>query len=131
MGGGRPAPTKIDPGVGWLAFHCSLTVYVIPAASDATVCTAAAFGEKVPASPPLSFQAITWPAPKAPPLMKMPRSWLTPGDAVQRSALALRTAFEATVGVIVCTSVLASMSVQVVPSLPSSRYCCQLTAGWV
>src|SRR5260370_8008742 len=49
----------------------------------------AAFGEKVPAKPPLSFQAINWPAPNSPPLMNSPTSWLTPGVAVHKSAFAL------------------------------------------
>src|ERR1700730_17695989 len=61
--------------------------------------------------------------------MKMPRSWLTPAWAVHRSAFPVRIAYELAVGVKVNANVLVSIDCQVTPSLWSSRYCCQLTAG--
>src|SRR2546425_7616679 len=52
-----PAPAKIVPGSRWFAFHCNLAVWVTPERTAVTACTLAAFGEKVPPKPPLSFHA--------------------------------------------------------------------------
>src|ERR1700737_2201759 len=74
-----PAPATIVAPLAFLfVFHCSLTVYVTPWVRGTTVWAMAALGEKVPAKPPLSFQASGCPAVvgNAPPEMVMPRSWL-------------------------------------------------------
>src|SRR5438128_11493074 len=94
-----------------------------------TVWTKAAFGENVPAKPPLSCQPTICPAPYVPPLIRMPRSWLTPACDVHRSALPDRTASELVVGVKLRLRLVASIGCQVVPLLPVSVYCCQLIAG--
>src|SRR5207249_5858902 len=94
-----------------------------------TAWTKAAFGENVPANPPLSFQPTICPVPYAPPLIRMPRSWLTPTCAVHRSALPDRRASELVFGVKLRLSLVASIGCQVVPLLPVSAYCCQLMAG--
>src|SRR2546427_814722 len=106
----EPAPAKmLAPPAGLLAFHCSVIRYVVPAVIGYTVCTNAAFGEKVPAKPPLSFQATMAP------LTLMPRSWLMPAVAVQRSALPVTMACALTPGVMVRTRLVASMSGRVAP----------------
>src|ERR1700694_3197769 len=64
LSGHGPAPaTMTSPlvPVFLLAFHCSLRWYVVPAVMENAVCTNAALGEKVPAKPPLSFQATMCP----------------------------------------------------------------------
>src|SRR2546422_666772 len=94
-----------------------------------TVWTKAAFGENVPANPPLSFQPTICPVPYVPPLTRIPRSWLTPACDVHRSALPERMAFELKAGVKLRPRVLASIGCQVVPLLPVRVYCCQLIAG--
>ena len=70
----------------------------MPAANEMTDWTAAAFGENVPAKPPLSFHPTTWPEPKVPPLTLMPMSWLRPALAVHRSALPEMMAYDAADG---------------------------------
>src|SRR2546430_2640624 len=103
----EPAPAKmLAPPAGLLAFHCSVIRYVVPAVIGYTVCTNAAFGEKVPAKPPLSFQAAMAP------LTLMPRSWLMPAVAVQRAALPVAMACGVTPGGVVRAGLGASMSVQ-------------------
>src|ERR1700686_454536 len=87
-----------------------------------TVCTNAALGEKVPAYPPDSFQALTAP------LTVIARSWLYPAVDVQRSAFALKIALELTFGVRVIESRVLSMSDQLAPSLPVRLYCIVDTA---
>src|SRR5438477_9891171 len=56
-GAPAPAPARIVPGSARLLFHSSLTVYW-PAGNAKTVCAKAALGEKVPSTPPLSFQPV-------------------------------------------------------------------------
>src|ERR1700732_4730833 len=87
-----------------------------------TVCTSAAFGEYVPANPPLSFHATSW---SGPPLVltEMPRSWFNPAPDVQRSALPLRIASESWVGVKLSFRAVASTSVQATPLLPPRHGC--------
>ncbi len=58
-----PAAATIVPLVSLLVFQTSCAVYVVAAATGATVWTKAAFGEKVPAKPPLSFQPTRVPVP--------------------------------------------------------------------
>src|SRR5258708_4384717 len=118
--GPAPAPAKIVPVSAWVVFHCNLAVYGVPAATVITVCTSAALGENVPPKPPLSFQASGCPAVvgNAPPLTVMPRSWLKPALEVQRSALPLMMAYEATLGVKMTLVLPALVSTQVVPLLP-------------
>src|SRR4029077_12813336 len=59
----------------------------------------------------------------------MPMSWLTPADVVQRSAFALTRPVEVAVGVkLVITRLAASISFQVLPSLPLSKYCVLVNA---
>src|SRR5205823_12705019 len=94
-----------------------------------TVWTKAAFGENVPANPPLSFQPTICPVPYAPPLIRMPRSWLTPTCAVHRSALPDRTASELVFVVKPRLRVVAPIGCQFVPLLPVRVDCCQLIAG--
>ncbi len=93
---------------------------VVAAVTGVTAWTNAALGEKVPANPPLSFHATSWPAPYAPPLTHRPMSWSTPAVAVQRSALPPRNAMPLTAGVNVEDNADASTSVQVVPLLAVS-----------
>src|SRR5438132_8709989 len=114
----------LTPGAGLFVFHCSLTRYGLPAFIGTTAWTKAAFGEKVPANPPLSFQATMLP------LTLMPRSWLYPAVAVHRSALPPRMACEFTLGVIVNARLVESMSVQVLPLLPARWYCAVLSPMW-
>jgi hypothetical protein len=71
-----PAPTQIVPGSALFAFSFSVMLYVAPEVSGRNVCTKAAFGLKVPAKPPLSFQATILPAPYVPPETQIPMSWL-------------------------------------------------------
>src|SRR2546427_5025680 len=59
---------------------------------------------------------------------KMPMSWFTPGDDVNRSALAVIRAVESVHGAEATCSRPASISRQVAPSLPASAYCRVLTA---
>ena len=100
---------------------------MVPALIGYTVSTKAAFGEKVPAKPPDSFQAATTGLP-APGVTWMPMSWLYPALKVQRSALALSRTFSVAVGVMVKARLLSSITCQVVPSLLGSRYWLWLTA---
>src|SRR5439155_20810767 len=58
----------------------------------------------------------------------MPRSWLKPALPVNRSALALSTATSLLDAVRLNASRLPSMSDQVDPLLPCSRYCSELDA---
>src|ERR1700693_2831318 len=78
-----------------------------------------ALGENRPAKPPLSFHASGCPAVvgNAPPEMAIPRSWLKPALAVQRSEFPPIHAIESAVGVTVVDRPVPSMSCQVVPSL--------------
>src|SRR5713226_4117771 len=107
------------PASLWFAFHCTLAVYEVPPATLTTVWTFAAFGEKVPPKPPLSFQASGWPVVvgNAPPVTAIPRSWLNPAVEVHRSAFALRIANELRLGVKV-TPVPPPKSTQVDPLFP-------------
>src|SRR5229473_1082991 len=93
----------------------------MPAVTGTTATPDAALGEPA-AAPPLSFQATTVS------LTAMPMSWLTPATLVQRSALAVITAWAVTLGVTVRLRAWASMSIHVVPLLETSLYCCVLTA---
>src|SRR4029077_18435733 len=53
-----PAPAEIvDPEAGRCVFHCSFSDEVVLAVLRIVVWTKADFGLKVPAKPPLSFQA--------------------------------------------------------------------------
>src|SRR6266849_6605530 len=90
---------------------------------SATLWTKAAFGEKVPATPPDSFQPLTTP------LTVIARSWLYPPLDVHRSAFPLKMALELTFGVRVIESRVLSISVHVAPSLPVSLYCIADTAA--
>src|ERR1700693_6143187 len=97
-----------------------------------TVCTEEALGEKVPANPPLSFQATILPGycAELASAMLMPRSWLYPACEVHRSTLPLMMACELVDGVTVMVSGLdevESRSIQVVPSLFARVYCRLLT----
>src|SRR5467141_3156627 len=60
--------------------------------------------------------------------IQMPRSWLKPALAVQRSALAETIARVLAVGVTLRLRLVASMSCQTVPSLFGSEYCDWLDA---
>ena len=51
----------VDPVAFLFVFHCNFIVYVTPWVSGTTAWAMAALGEKVPAKPPLSFQATTTP----------------------------------------------------------------------
>ena len=106
--------------VGLFVFHCSWIVYWVPAVMLNLVCANAAFGEKVPANPPLSFQAATAP------LTVTARSWLYPAVAVHRSALPESTASKFAAGLRLIDSTPGSMSIQVWPSLLGSAYCARL-----
>src|SRR5438874_1772670 len=108
-------------------FHFSLNMYELPDARLNTACANAALGENVPAKPPDSFHATSWSAPPLT-LTKMPRSWLKPEVAVHRSAFAPSTATSLDVGAMLSSSLLASTSDQVEPSLRVSEYCSPLTA---
>src|SRR2546427_101985 len=123
-----PAPAKIvAPAALVLVFHFTLKTYVLPELTLYTTCTKAAFGEKVPAEPPLSFQATSWSAPPFT-LTKMPRSWLNPALAVQRSALADSTAVEAVPGERPAMRLVGSIVCHAAPSLLARLYCWLLTA---
>src|ERR1700694_4670275 len=63
-----------------------------------------------------------------PPETSMPRSWLMPAFAVQRSALALNTAVAVACGVTVSVRLVGSRSTHVAPSLLVSQYCCAAIA---
>src|SRR6266446_3825212 len=89
--------------------------------------TKAALGEKVPAKPPDSFQATRASAPPVS-LTKMPRSWLKPALAVQRSALAPSTAVALAAGESVVLKLAASMICQLAPLESASVYCWVETA---
>src|SRR5207302_9160957 len=84
--GPAPAQMALDAGARRLAFHTSHTVYVLPTFKCRSVVTKAAFGEKVPAKPPLSFQATSVPDPYAAPLTMMPTSWVHPAAVLRMSA---------------------------------------------
>src|SRR4029077_5131585 len=92
--GPAPAAAKMMALVGLLDFQTSCTVYDVEPTTGMTVCTNAALGEKVPAYPPLSFQATTVPPPYSMPVTMRPMSWLTPAIDVQRSALPEMIAME-------------------------------------
>src|SRR5207302_4559328 len=89
-----PAPAKIDPGSGLLAFHRSVIAYGVEAATGTAAFMLAALGLNVPAKPPLSFHATTLP------LTATAMTRLNPALAVHRSALAVLTADESPAGVI-------------------------------
>ncbi len=78
----------------------------------------------MPAKPPDSFQASSVAVPPST-LTKMPMSWLYPALHVHRSTLPLTSTVSAD-PVTDCTSWVASMGTQVLPSLPTSGYCCVL-----
>src|SRR5438094_343555 len=107
-----------------LAFHWSLTVYVVPLATPNEPCTKAAFGDRVPPNPPDSFQVSGCPAEvgNPAPVTAMPMSWLKPALAVKRSALPPRIAKPVVPGV---KAMLRPelMSTQVDPLLPVSLGC--------
>src|SRR6266851_1929832 len=81
----------------------------------------AALGEKVPAKPPDSYQATSLSPPPLS-LTKMPRSWLKPALAVQRSALALSKSDWLAVGAQARRRLPASISCQLAPSLLARLY---------
>src|SRR6266446_1046261 len=110
----------VVPEADLLVFQRSLTVYVVPADIWITDSTMAALGEKVPAKPPLSFQATILP------LTSIARSWLNPALAVKRSAFPMRSARVSAVEVTDKLKFVLSMSVQVDPSLLWSTYCSEL-----
>src|ERR1700693_2037976 len=112
----------VDPAAALFVFHCSLMVYVVPELRAWTAWTNAAFGENVPANPPLSFQATTVP------LTVIAMSWLNPALAVKRSELPPMTAVLFADGVTVTLRLVLSMSIQVAPSLFVSVYWWVLTA---
>src|ERR1035437_2541150 len=87
--------------------------------------TKTAFGEDVPAKPPLSFQATMVSSDSLAPstLTKMPMSWLKPALPVHRSELAPSTAVELTLGLRVVLRLASSIGCQVVPSELLSWYC--------
>src|SRR5450759_1691018 len=117
----------VAPDALWFAFHFSLKTYVLAALIAYTPSTNAAFGENVPAKPPLSFHATSWSA--APlTLTKMPMSWLKPALAVHRSALPPSRTVALTPVNEGLTRRFASISVQVAPSLEPRLYCCVLAA---
>src|SRR5439155_923750 len=94
-----------------LAFHLSATVYVVPAFIAYAASTAAAFGEKVPAEPPLSFHPTISDgyALGSAPATAIPRSWLAPATVVHRSAFPVISAMESLVGVTVVVRRAATM----------------------
>src|ERR1700737_1609943 len=117
-----PAPAAIvAPNAGLFVFHTSVTRYVTPAVIGTTVWTKAAFGLKVPAYPPDSFQAT------AEPLTAIPRSWLYPAVNVHRSAFPLTRARVSEDGVKVVDNRSGSISTQETPSLLGSVYWFVLT----
>src|SRR5690349_637493 len=90
-----PAPAQMAAMAGdtRLDFHTSVAVYAVPAVSGMTLSTNAALGENVPAKPPDSFHATTVL------FIAMPMSWLNPATDVNRSALPVMIACDATDGV--------------------------------
>src|SRR5260370_25665954 len=84
--------------------------------------TKAALGEKVPANPPDYFHPTSVSGPPLS-LTNMPRSWLKPGFAVQRSALPPSTAVVLAVGESVVLKCAASIACQLTPSDPVNVYC--------
>src|SRR5258708_39692865 len=61
-------------------------------------------------------------------LIQMPKSWLKPVFAVQRSALPVTMAMVLAVGVTLALRLVPSMSCQVAPSLLGNTCCCRLAA---
>src|SRR5260370_14583288 len=90
---------------------------VLPEATGMTTWTNAALGLNVPAEPPISFQALTVP----PTVIEM--SWFTPATDVQRSLLAVIRRKPSAGATTDALRLVASMSFQVVPSLPARLYC--------
>src|ERR1700730_8741176 len=120
--GPSPAPARICAPAGWglLVFQTMLTLYGVVAVIGSAHGAKAAWGEKVPPNPPLSFQATTLP------LTEMPMSWLNPALAVHRSAFALRIAVPLTLGVNAGRST--PVNFQLVPSL-LERLGCEVMAA--
>src|SRR5205823_10184445 len=96
-----------------------------------TVSSAAAFGEKVPAKPPLSFQPIRfagWVTASAG-VTVMPRSWLIPATDVHRSAFPVSVTRQLSVRFTLMVRTVPSIGLQLLPSLLDRLYWLLLLAS--